>query len=301
MKLDSENSNFNLRHLRAIHAIWAEGSFARAAQRLGVVPSALTETVRQLEEIAGGLLFDRRSRPPAPTPLGLSFLKDTEALVRDLDGALLRLRDQARGLRGALHIGATPSAISPLISPALVRFRAEYPDAAVTIHDDVAEILAAMVVDGQLDLAVAGRARTSPDLEQIEIGGDRFGLACHCAHPLALRGGPAELAEIDPETLIHLGSDTGSARLLAEYPALPAALRGGTLRTHSTIAQLCLVRAGVGVALLPRNAVGLFNDPQIRFVEIIDLVLLRRLYLLRPKTPAPNPLADSFIDALGLS
>ena len=69
MKSDSENTNFNLRHLRAVHAIWQEGSFVRAAERLGVVPSALTETVRQIEDIAGGALFDRRSRPPEPTAL----------------------------------------------------------------------------------------------------------------------------------------------------------------------------------------------------------------------------------------
>ena len=97
MKLDSENTNFNLRHLRAIHAVWSEGSFARAADRLGVVPSALTETVRQIEEIAGGALFDRRSRPPAPTPLGLAFLKDTAPVLEALDLSLSRVRDRARG------------------------------------------------------------------------------------------------------------------------------------------------------------------------------------------------------------
>ncbi|WP_236638194.1 helix-turn-helix domain-containing protein [Mangrovicoccus ximenensis] len=61
MKTDSENTNFSLRQLRAVHAVWTEGSFARAADRLGVVPSALSETVRQIEELAGGPLFDRRS------------------------------------------------------------------------------------------------------------------------------------------------------------------------------------------------------------------------------------------------
>lgn len=294
MKIDAENTNFNLRHLRAIHAIWAEGSFARAADRLGVVPSALTETVRQIEEIAGGSLFDRRSRPPVPTPLGLDFLKDTAPLLDALDQSLTRLRAQARGLHGALRLGAAPSAITPLIAPAIARFRAEHPQVILTLHDDVAETLATMVADGRLDLAVAGRARSSPDLVQTEIAADPFGLACRADHPLARKRAPVRLSDIDPQELIHLGTETGSSRLLAAHPGLPETLKTGPLRSHSTIAQLCLVRAGIGVALLPRNAVGLFNDPGIIFVPVSDLVLERKLYLLSPARRALSPTAERF-------
>ena len=294
MKIDAENTNFNLRHLRAIHAIWAEGSFARAADRLGVVPSALTETVRQIEEIAGGALFDRRSRPPVPTPLGLEFLTDTAPLLDALEQSLIRLRARARGLHGALRLGAAPSAITPLIAPAIARFRAEHPGVILTLHDDVAETLAAMVADGRLDLAAAGRARSSPDLVQTEIAADPFGLACCAYHPLARTGAPVRLSDIDPQALIHLGTETGSSRLLAAHPGLPETLKTGPLRSHSTIAQLCLVRAGIGVALLPRNAVGLFNDPGIVFVPVSDLRLERKLYLLSPARRTLSPTAERF-------
>lgn len=294
----SGSSNLNLRHLRALHAIWREGSFARAAERLGIVPSALTETVRQVEEIVGGRLFDRSVRPPIATPLGLAFFKETEPLVRNFDRAFDRLRDQARGLQTTLRIGATPSTISSLIAPALVRFRAEHPNIVITLHDDVAERLAVMVLNGQLDIAIAGRAHTSSDLLQIEIGSDRFGLACHHMHLLAQRTEPVKLADIDAGSVIHLGSDTGSARLLSDHHALPERLRRGTLETYSTIAQLCLVRSGVGVALLPRSAVLLFNDPAIRFVEVVDLQLVRRIYLLQSHATPPSAMAQRFIDLL---
>ena len=293
MKIDSENTNFNLRHLRAIHAIWAEGSFVRAADRLGVVPSALTETVRQIEQIAGGALFDRRSRPPAPTPLGLDFLNETAPLLKALDFSLARLRDHARGLRGVLRIGAAPSAITPLLAPAIAAFRAEHPEVMLTLHDDVAETLAEMVADGRLDLAIAGRARTSPELVQTEIAADPFGLACAADHPLA-RSAQVHLADIDPRQLIHLGTGTGSSRLLATHPGLPETLKSGPLRCHSTIAQLCLVRAGLGVALLPRNAVLLFNDPQITFLPVADLILERKLYCVRAAHRTASPVAVKF-------
>jgi DNA-binding transcriptional LysR family regulator len=298
MTLSSDFANVNLRHLRAIHAIWREGSFARAAERLGVVPSALSETVRQVEEIAGAPLFDRRTRPPSPTAIGLDFLRETRPVLEQLDAALDHARDRARAQSGALRIGASPSAIGDMVAPALTAFRRDHPDVPVTLHDDVAETLADMVSDGRLDLAVAGRARTSAELIQTPVGGDRFGLACAADHPLARRGGSATLDEIDPATIIHLGAQTGSALLLAGTPGLPREMTSGPLRTHSTVAQLCLVRAGVGVALLPEKAVGLFNDPQIRFVGIADLALERRLYLLRPARRTPPWTAGAFLRAL---
>lgn len=297
MKINSLNSNFNLRHLRAIHAIWAEGSFARAADRLGVVPSALTETVRQVEEIAGRPLFDRRSRPPEPTALGLEFLNETAPLLKELDRSLLRLREKAQGRQSPLRIGATPSAISPLIAPVISTFRQARPTVPVTLHDDIAEKLAEMVSGGHLDLAVAGRARTSPDLIQTEIAADAFGLACHRDHPLAEQGKEVTLADIDPLQLIHLSPDTGTARLISDA-ALPEPLKSGGLQTHSTIAQLCLVRARVGIAILPVNAVRLFNDPDIRFVPVAGLNLTRRLFLLLPERAAPNESVVFFLSCL---
>ena len=88
MKINADNTNLNLRHLRALHAIRATGSFARAADLLGVVPSALTETIRQLEESAGLPLFDRRMRPPQLTPAGEELLAETGPALMALDRAL---------------------------------------------------------------------------------------------------------------------------------------------------------------------------------------------------------------------
>lgn len=297
MKVNSENTNINLRHLRAIHMIWHEGSFARAADRLGVVPSALSETVRQLEEVAGGALFDRNQRPARPTELGLSFLEETGPVIARFDQALGQLRAHAGLLQGSLHIGASPSAIAGLVSPALARFRQDFPAIAITLHDDIAEQLAAKVVSGALDLAIAGRAHHSSDLLQDEITRDRFGLACRFDHPLT-RQAQVRVADIDPGQLVHLDGRTGSAALLAGSGQLPPAYLAGRLNSHSTIGQLCLIRSGLGVGLLPQNAVTLFNDPQIAFLPVADLQVWRSLYVLRPALRGLSPAASRFCDYL---
>ena len=279
MNLSSKYPNLNLRHLRALHAIRAHGTFARAASALGVVPSALTETIRQLETEVGARLFDRSQRPPAPTPLALDFLAETAPLLAGLDRALLRLQ-AGGGPAGELTVGCTPSAVSGLLAPALLRFRHSHPAIRLRVHDD---------------MAVAGRALHSDDLRQTEIQRDPFGLACASSHPFAERSF-ITLDEIDAGEVIVVGPGTGTWQLLADAPAVPADLRLGTIEAHSTISQISMIRAGLGVGLMPRNALLLFGDPTLRFVPVKDLDLWRSLYLLLPTRRRLDAPAQALVD-----
>ncbi|PZQ80152.1 MAG: LysR family transcriptional regulator [Ancylobacter novellus] len=281
MKINSDNLNINLRHLRALQAIAEAGSFALAASRLGVVPSALSELIRQLEASVGGALFDRATRPPTMTPLATQFLAETGPLLEGIDRAVTRLRQSAGLEIGSLSIGASPSAISELVAPVLTGF------------DDIAERLAGMVADGQLDLAVAGRALHSPDLRQEAIMRDRFGLACHVDHPLA-RARRVALADLGEVPLIGVAEETGTYQLLSQS-GLPEALLHPRMNAHSTVAQLCMIRAGLGAALLPQNAVSLFNDPRIVFRPVADFELWRTLYVIEPARRPLSPVAQAFL------
>ncbi|MGP9788831.1 LysR family transcriptional regulator [Roseinatronobacter sp. NSM] len=297
MKLESENINLNLRHLRALHAVAEEGSFSAAAARLSVVPSALSELVRQLEASIGAPLFDRRTRPPAITPLGQDFLRDTHPLLNGMDRAVSRLRQSAGLEDGTLLLGASPSAISDILVPVLQEFLNNRPGLRCRLHDDIAETLAHMVSDGRLDLAVAGRAQHSPDLRQRAILHDPVGLACCADHPLAAKD-TVTLDDLDASMLIGLDPNTGTQHLLKGCAAIPDDFLTPRLQAHSTIAQLCMIRAGLGVALLPRNAVMLFRDPQICFVPVAGLDLWRSLYLLEPARRPMTAAARAFVAEL---
>lgn len=289
--------NINFRHLRALHAVAAQGSFSAAAEALGVVPSALSELVRQLEADIGAPLFDRRTRPPSITPLGRDFIDDTGPLLDGMDRAVDRLRASAGLASGTLHLGASPSAISELLAPLLSDFLAGRQGIRCVLHDDIAERLAIMVAEGRLDIAIAGRAQRSADLRQRAILRDPVGLACPAEHPFARRDS-VRLDEIDPETLIGLDAQTGTRQLLTDCETIPRAYLEPRLTAHSTVAQLCLLRAALGVALLPRNAVLLFRDPAIRFVPVEGLDLWRSLYLLEPARRPLTEAARAFVEAL---
>lgn len=296
MKLNSENLNLNVRHLRALQAIAREGSFRAAAARLGVVPSALSELVRQLEESVGAPLFDRGTRPPALTPLAREFLAETAPLLDGMDRAISRLRQTAGLETGRLAIGASPSAISEIVAPLLTAFLAERPGISCFLHDDIAERLARMVSDGQLDMAIAGSALHSPDLVQEPMLRDPFGIACAAHHPFADR--PAvTMDDLASQTMIGLSGETGIHQLLSAHTLDPALLHPRFV-AHSTIAQLCMIRAGLGIGLLPRNAVCLFNDPRICFVPVDGLDLHRTLYLITPVRGPRSPAGAAFLELL---
>lgn len=295
MTTGSQNTNIGLRHLRALHAIRDEGSFARAADRLGVVPSALSETIRQLEEAAGLPLFDRRMRPPQITPAGRSFLADTAPVLQDMARAMARMQDSARLGSGRLSIGASPSAIRDLLAPALRVFRADHPGVELIVHDGPADQLAELVAEGVLDLAIAGHSGDTPLLQRQAIQQDPFGLAVPAGHPLTRLGRAPGLEDIDPHSLIHLEGMTGTSRLLAGCPDLPAGLRTGPVRVQSTFGQLCLIRSGVGIGLLPRKAVMLFDDPGIVYLPVRGLALTRTISLIWPARRAMSHLSTRFI------
>lgn len=284
--------NINLRHLQVLQAIRVHGGFARAAVELGVVPSALSETVRQMEEALGAPLFDRKLRPPAPTPLAQALCDETAPLLSGLDRAISHARALAGLETGLLTIGAAPSAITPLVGPALARFRAAHPAIRVRLHDNIAQELVVRLREGMLDLAVAGYPSPSPDIEATLLQRDPFGLACSRHHPLASRG-QVSLQDIRPEEIISLNPDTGTQQQLCDAQLAPE-FTAGPLHADSTVGQLCLIRAGLGVGLLPQNAVHLFGDPEIRFLTVTDLTLWRSLYLLTPANRAQSNLAVAF-------
>lgn len=297
MKINSDNLNINLRHIRALHSIVQQGSFGAAAASLGIVPSALSEVVRQLEAAIGAPLFDRSTRPPSVTPLARDFLAETGPLIDGLDRAISRLHHSAALGAGVLTLGASPSAISQIVAPVLADFLAAHPGIDCVLHDDIAENLAQMVADGRLDLAIAGRAAHSHDLHQRAILRDPVGLACRSDHPLAMAA-RVHLPDIAADMLIGLDENTGTFQLLDQSGLIPAAFLRPRLRAHSTIAQLCMIRAGMGVALLPRNAVMLFRDPAITFVPLADLDLWRSLYLLTPARRPASHIAQAFAGLL---
>ena len=118
----------------AFIAVATEGSFARAADRLGIGRSAVSRSVRKLEAQLGARLFLRTTRSTTLTREGELFHRNCHPGVERIVQALEDMRDLRQGPpRGQLRISATAGFGRRIVAPLLNGFRARYPDIAIDL------------------------------------------------------------------------------------------------------------------------------------------------------------------------
>ena len=136
----------NLNDLLAFIAIGQESSFTRAAAKLGVSQSALSHTMRGLEERLGVRLLTRTTRNVAPTEAGERLLRSIGPLFAEMEGELAALSELREQPAGTIRITATEHAADEILLPKLAQLLPVYPDIKVEI-----------VIDYGLTEIVAGR------------------------------------------------------------------------------------------------------------------------------------------------
>src|SRR5690242_17984722 len=117
-----------LRHLRCFLAVAEEGHVTRAAERLGIQQPPLSRTVKSLESEIGERLFVRTPRGVELTEAGTAFYQGASAILASLENSVELTRSTARGERGRIRVGVTPT--GPFVSfvpDCLAGFRKTYP------------------------------------------------------------------------------------------------------------------------------------------------------------------------------
>ena len=123
--------------LAMLQVISETGSFAAAARHLGLVPSALTYRVRQIEDALDVLLFDRTARQARPTEAGAELLREGARLLREIDAVANRVRRVATGWEPQLTI-AVDGVVSPHTMLELVdAFYAMAPPTHLKLRDGI--------------------------------------------------------------------------------------------------------------------------------------------------------------------
>jgi DNA-binding transcriptional LysR family regulator len=158
----------DLADLTAFVTIADKLSFRAAAARLGVTPSALSHTMRQLEERLGVRLLNRTTRSVSLTDAGLRLLERLRPAVDQVAGALEDLNQERQRPFGRLRIHATPVAAAAVIAPVWGRFLATYPDVHLEVCVDEATVdLVAM----GFDAGIGPRDRAAADMTAVRVIG----------------------------------------------------------------------------------------------------------------------------------
>ncbi len=175
-------------NLGLIEAIVRQGSMAAASRELGMVPSALTYRVRQIEDALDVLLFDRSARQARLTPAGDELLRAGRYLLEELDAVTQRVRRVATGWEPELTIAVDATISRPILLELCEAFYAEQAPTRLKLRSETLSGTAEALRDGVADLAlgVTGDAMPSaPDIHTGVLGSVDFVFAIAPHHPLA--------------------------------------------------------------------------------------------------------------------
>ncbi|NDP37244.1 MAG: LysR family transcriptional regulator [Rhodoferax sp.] len=172
--------------LALLQTIAQTGSFAAAARSLGVVPSALTYRVRQMEDALDVLLYDRSSRQARLTEAGAELLREGARLLEEIDAVANRVKRVATGWEPQLTI-----AVDSIISKATVMelcaaFFDHNPPTRIKLRDETLSGTLDALISGQADLALGvSDANTQAGIHSKPLGEVSFVYAMAPHHPLA--------------------------------------------------------------------------------------------------------------------
>jgi DNA-binding transcriptional LysR family regulator len=158
----------DLANLTAFIAVADQLSFRAAATRLGVTPSALSHSMRQLEERLGVRLLHRTTRSVSATDAGLRLLERLRPAIEQVAGALEGLNQERQRPFGRLRIYAAHFAASAVVAPVWGRFLSTYPDVHLEIQ--LAEAPIDIVAKG-FDAGIGTRDRMAADMIAVRVMG----------------------------------------------------------------------------------------------------------------------------------
>jgi DNA-binding transcriptional LysR family regulator len=172
--------------LAMLQTIAATGSFAAAARALGMVPSALTYRVRQIEDALDVLLYDRSARQAKLTEAGKELLQEGARLLEDIDAVANRVKRVATGWEPQFTIAVDSIIAKATVMELCEHFLAERPPTRIRLRDETLSGTLEALTSGQADLAL-GVADLIPTaaLQTQPLGDVRFVYAVAPHHPLA--------------------------------------------------------------------------------------------------------------------
>ena len=186
--------------LKAFVAIVERGSFARAADHLGLSASTLSQTIRQLEARLGVRLLNRTTRSVAPTPAGTRLYERVAPIILEMDAAVAEAVAATGRTAGTLRINTLGMAAKKIISPRLGRFHRAHPDVVldIVIDDGLSDIIA-----GRFDAGIRVGERLEKDMIAVRLTPDVKMLAVASPDYLERSGEPNAPADLHRHACIN--------------------------------------------------------------------------------------------------
>ena len=287
--------------LAAFAAVARERSFTRAGAKLGVSPSALSQTIKALEQRLGLPLLTRTTRSVAPTEAGERLLRTVAPRFEEIEQAVIALGEMRERPAGRVRISAGEHAAHSVLQPALARLTPDYPDVRVEVIVDYG--LIDIVAEG-FDAGVRLGEQVAKDMIALRIGPDlRMAVVGSPAY-FRKHGKPKAPQDLTDHNCINMRLPTYGGLYVWEFEKDGRQLNvrvDGQLVFNTLRQRLDSAAQGLGLAYLPEEAA-------LPLIGSGDLVRVLEpwcppfsgYHLYYPSRRHPSPAFSLLVDALRL-
>jgi DNA-binding transcriptional LysR family regulator len=235
----------NHQHLRAFHAIAAEGSFSRAARRLNVAQPTLSQQIKALEHRHQAVLFEGRRPPLRLTPVGRELFALTRRMFATSEEIDELLGDSADAASFSIRIGSDSPIYAVRLAQALM---SAHPDIAVGVRIDNAREALGRLQDAQVDVAILSDPPMDGQLFYEPLFADYLAVATPAGHALA-GAGVFPLATLAHETLLLRESASKTRAAIETLLAAADVSPERVIELHSREAIREAIALDMGVSL----------------------------------------------------
>lgn len=283
----------NFRQLKYFIAVAEELHFARAAAKVHISQSPLSQQMKLLERHLGVTLLERDRRKVTLTPAGIEYLKHAKSILNSAEAAMHYARQAALGEIGPIRLGYSISALySSVVLNAITEFRRGHPKIDIHFTEPTTRSSIRALLAGEVDAAfVRGPlpqhvAKWAPD-QVILLVTEPLLVAIPKHHRMA-DFPSVSISDLRGEPLLAISNRLGTAlnERLAQVFSNESYEPHVVMETQEFSSLLGMVRAGVGVAIVP-EAVAEHRSAYVNFRPLNAMGAQIELYMLLPEQPLP--------------
>lgn len=239
------------RQLNAFCIVVRTGSFTAAARELFLSQSAISHSIKALENEVGCRLLDRMGRKISPTLAGEQLFAHAEKIFREMEAARSALSQLGKWGRSRLRLGATTTACQYIVPSVLREFRESFPQSLITIEPRDVPELVTLLDERRIDLALAPQPQQHADFEFLPLFSDELVFLVAPQHEWAATR-KVKTDEIPRQNYILYHRQSHTFRLIEQHFARDKIVLNTYIELGSVEAIKELVKLGLGVGILAR-------------------------------------------------
>ncbi|MFL2938146.1 MAG: LysR family transcriptional regulator [Opitutales bacterium] len=265
---------FDTRQLQAFDVLCTTGSFTETAKRLFLTQSAVSHSMKALEDETGCQLFRRQGKKVCLTEAGDRLLRFTRPFLMEMDGVRSELEGFEKFGAGRIRLGASQQACRFFLPPMLSQFKEQFPQCRFEVKAEDTPKCLQMLTLGEIDLAITLEPIKMSDIEFVPCFTDELRMVIPMDHKWS-KSGAVDWDELLMENFILYNRESYTFRILNDYLDGQGIKLSSFMEINSPEAAKELIKVGMGIGVMADWAV----EKEARDSELISLPLGRKKLL----------------------